>query len=305
MGDPLIELSERQHGVVARWQAASLKTSADALSSRLGGQTWEPITDQVSRRTGSHDGRAQRAMAAVLDAGPGAVLAETSGAAWWRVKGPQLEPLRIVRLSRSHRASALADISTVRRLPPHWVTVLDGIPIARPELIALQLFAAQPFGRAERWVEQMWSMRLLSGASIDRFLDDHGRRGRNGTAGLRCYLAPRGVGYIPPASNTEARTQQILSGAGIELERQVDVGDNENWTGRVDFRVRGTNVLLEVQSEVHHSALVDKDADAKRMAKLKAAGHIVVEATDTEVYHRPDLVIRRLLDAVRRNRSAS
>jgi very-short-patch-repair endonuclease len=302
--DPLIALADRQHGLVARWQCRAEGMSAEAVRGRLG-RNWADVSDEVLRRTGSHPGRAQTALAGVLDCGPGAALADTSAAAWWRVAGPQLRPIRVVRVSRTHRRSSLATISTVRRLPERWTTVLDGIRIARPELVALQLFSSQPYERAERWVERMWSMRLLSGRSIDRFLDDHGRRGRNGTAALRRYLEPRGVGYVPPASNTESRTQQVLSDAGITVDRQVDTGDDEHWTGRVDFRVRGTSVLLEVQSEFHHAALVDRDADARRLAALAAAGFDVVEATDTEVYHQPWVVVRRVRDAVRRARRRS
>ena len=302
MDDDILELAGRQHGVVARWQASSIGVLPSVMRTRMLGRSWDPVSDRVSRRTGSFDGRAQGIMAAVLDAGPGAVLADTSAAAWWRVPGPQHRPVRVVRTSRTHRASTLASVSTVRRLPDRWVTVLDGVPVARPELVALQLFASQPYERAERWVERLWSMRLLSGGSIDRFLDDHGRRGRNGTAALRRYLEPRGVGYVPPASNTESRAQQVLGGAGVALDRQVDTGDDHQWTGRVDFRVRGTNVLLEVQSEFHHSALVDRQADELRLEALAAAGFVVVEATDTELFHRPWVVVQRVLDAVRASR---
>ncbi len=297
--DPLVALADRQHGLVARWQCRSLGMSAASVRGRLGRQ-WEDLSDEVARRTGSHPGRAQTTLAAVLDAGPGTVLADSAAAAWWRVPGPQLDPIRVVRVSRTHRTSRLATVSTVRRLPAHWVTEHDGIPIARPELVALQLFASQPYERAERWVERMWSMRLLSGRSIDRFLDDHGRRGRNGTAGLRRYLEPRGAGYVPAASNTETRAQQVLAEAGIEVDRQVDTGDEVHWTGRVDFRVRCTNVLIEVQSEFHHSALVDRESDARRLRGLEAAGFEVVEVTDTEVWHRPAVVVRRVREALRR-----
>ena len=299
MDDPFVDLAERQHGVVALWQAPMAGLSTKEGWARLTRGSWTRVSDEVFRRTGSHGGRAQDAMAGVLDAGPGAVLADVSGAAWWRVPGPQLQPVRVVRQSRSHRTGSLAVISTVRELPDRWVTTLDGIPIARPELVALQLFASQPYERAERWVERMWSMRLLSGRSIDRFLDDHGRRGRNGTAALREYLAPRGVGYVPPASNTESRTKQVLAKVGIVVDCQIDTGDDAHWTGRVDFRVRGTNLLIEVQSEFHHAALVDLEADRLRLHGLRAAGFIAVEATDTEVFHRPDVVVRRVRNAIR------
>ena len=246
-----MDLAARQHGVVALWQASTVGMGSKSGWVRLTTGSWTRLSDQVFQRTGSHVGRAQAAMAGVLDSGPGAVLADASGAAWWRVPGPQLQPVHVVRQSRSHRTGGLAVTSTVRHLPDHWVTELDG------------------------------------------------RRGRNGTAALRDYLAPRGTGYVPPASNTESRAKQVLGRAGIAVECQVDTGDDAHWTGRVDFRVSGSSVLFEVQSEFHHTALVDLDADRKRLEGLRAAGFVVVEATDAEVFHHADVVIRRVRNAIR------
>ncbi len=191
----------------------------------------------------------------------------------------------------------MADIHVVRRLPQLWTTVLDGVPIARPELVALQLFALYPFKRAERWVERMWSLRLIDAHSLLRFLTDMGKRGRTGTAALRSYCDERGEGYVPPASNVESRTQQILQSAGIEMRRQVDLG-GDTWTGRVDFYHDAARVVLEIQSEMYHSALVDRVADEVRLNRLRAEGITVVEATDTEVFQFPAEVIRRVANAI-------
>jgi very-short-patch-repair endonuclease len=145
----------------------------------------------------------------------------------------------------------------------------------------------------------MWSLRLLDGASLHRLLRDLGRRGRNGTAGVRRYLADRGGSYVPAASGLEARVLQILRHAGIDMRRQVDTGDDVQWTGRVDFRHVTLPVILEVQSERHHEALVDRRSDDVRRARLVAAGFIVAEVTDAEVWQRPSAVVERVNAAIR------
>lgn len=249
------------------------------------------------RLTGSPATRGQRAMAAVLDSGTGTVLSHRSAAAWWRVGGCQLDPVQVTRVSRSRRSSQMAEVHIVRRLPHAWTTVLDGVPIARPELVALQLFALFPFKRAERWVERMWSLRLLDAHSLLSFLTDMGKRGRTGTAALRSYCDERGADYVPPASNLESRMEQILRSAGIKMRRQVDLG-GDTWTGRVDFYHDTARVVLEIQSEMFHTALVDRISDRLRLDKLRADGITVVEATDTEVFQRPSEIIRRLANAI-------
>ena len=51
-------------------------------------------------------------------------------------------------------------LDTVRELRPEWVTTLDPVPIVRPPLLALQLFAQHRFDTAERRVDTIWSLRL-------------------------------------------------------------------------------------------------------------------------------------------------
>lgn len=168
----------------------------------------------------------------------------------------------------------------------------------KPELLALQLFAGCREERAERLVERLWSMRPLCGASIERFLTEMGERGRNGTAGLRRYLEPRGAGYVPTATNLETRVQQILRDAGIEMRRQVDSGA-AHWTGRVDFRHPSVPMLLEVQSEAFHLALVDQASDAARRRALEDDGFVVAEVWDTDVWSRPWVVVTTVESAIR------
>lgn len=291
----LVDLAERQHGLVARFQTKELGVSRQTVSEHLKGPGWQARTGQVLARTGSPPTPAQRALTAVLDAGVGAVLSHFSAGAFWGLKGCSIEPHHVTRTSRSSRTSAIAVIHTVRVLPPEWTTMLDGVPIVRPELLALQLYQLCRDERAERLVDSLWSMRLLSGRSLRAFLDALGRRGRNGTAGLRSYLDERGDDHTPPASGLEGRLMQLLREEGIEMRRQVDSG-GDRWTGRVDFRHATLPLIVEVQSERYHSALSDQRADRQRISDLEADGFVVVEVSDADVWTRP----RVAMEAVRR-----
>ena len=186
----------------------------------------------------------------------------------------------------------------VRALPIEWITRLGCLPIVRPELLALQLFAVCSFGRAERLTDRLWSMRLLSGPSVARFLDDHGRRGRNGTAGVRAYLEARGPDYVPPASGLESRFNALMIEAGIPMRRQIDSGGSDQWTGRVDFRHVDLPVIVEVQSEAFHTALCDRVSDAVRIGQLRADGFHVEEITDSMVWAAPSRVVEIVQRAI-------
>lgn len=294
----LLALAEQQHGLVTRGQVIELTSSKRAADAVFRSPNWSPITDQVARRHGAPATRESHLLAAVLDAGADAVLAHGPAAGWWGLGGCSLDPIVLVTTKSSRRRTVLAEVRRIRELPPHWTTTLRGVPIVKPELLALQLFATCREERAERLVERLWSMRVLSGASIARLLSEMGERGRNGTAGLRRYLEPRGPGYVPSATNLETRVQQVLRDAGIEMRPQVNSGA-ETWTGRVDFRHPTLPLLLEVQSEAFHTALVDAASDATRKRALDDDGLTVVEVWDTDVWSRPWNVVTAVDAAIR------
>jgi very-short-patch-repair endonuclease len=301
-GSEARRLAEQHHGAVSRAQLRDAGLTFRAIDQLARSRNWTAVTRRVFRRTGSPDTAEQRLTIAVLDAGPGAVLSHLTAAQRWGLAGCPLEPINVTRASTTSWVTGRAIVHRVRSLPPIWTTTLQHIPIVRPELLALQLFAVCSFGRAERLTDRLWSMRLLSGPSIERFLDDHGRRGRNGTAGVRTYLEARGPSYVPPASGLESRFMELMAGAGIPMRRQVDSGGTDHWTGRVDFRHVVLPVIVEIQSEAYHTALCDHVADAARIDRLRADGFRVVEITDTMIWATPSVVtqiVRQALDSVR------
>lgn len=288
-----------QHGLLTRRQLRTAGLGRSTVRNLVDSGRWHEVTDEVLRLDGAPRTSVQRLLCGVLDTGGPAWLSHLSAASHWGLSGCPSDPVHAVRTGSSRRRTDLAVVHQVRALPSQWTTVLDGVPVVRPELLALHLFAHCSEGRAERLVERLWADRLLSGPSLRRFLAQLGARGRNGTAGLRRYLDERGPGYIPAATGVESRTVQILRDAGIEVRRQVDVGDEVQWTGRVDLVVEGMRVVIEVQSERHHSALTDVVSDAARIAALEAGGWIVVPIEDVLIWTQPGEVVRRVEAAIR------
>ena len=288
------------HGVVSTTMLRAAGAPKHATHRLFDHPRWEVVTDEVIRSIGSPPTTQQRVVAAVLDAGPASAVSHLSAANRWGRSGCRLFPVHVVRERITQRRPRLAVPHRVRSLPEGLVTELDGVPIVRPELCAMQLFAVCSPERAERLVEAMRSDRLLSGPSLIRFVEEYGARGRNGVGRLRTYVEARGPGYIPPASGVEARFMQLMRDAGLEFRRQVDLG-GEHWTGRVDFLHEVDPLVIEVQSERYHSALVDREADRQRLEALRANGFEVLEVTDTLIWSDPAEVIRRVTTALRQS----
>jgi len=265
----VLDLAARQHGLVSRPQLRDLGLTSMEATRLARSDAWEPAGGRVLRRAGLPVTPAQRLLAPVLDQGGDAALAYLGAGSWWGLQGCSERPVDIVTTSTSSRATALARVHRVRSLPPRWAVVLRGVPIVRPELLAMQLHAVCHPKRAATLVDRLWSRRLLSGPSIEVFLADMGRSGRNGIGPLRAYLDRCGADYVPPASGLEGRVRDLLDGHGIPMHRQVDSG-GEDWSGRVDFRHATLPVVLEVQSEAFHLALTDVERDEARHQRLVA-----------------------------------
>jgi hypothetical protein len=295
----LRRVAEKQHSVIAWRQARDLGASRAALLRRLRSPDWDAPTPRVLRLVGSVRTPGQQVMTAVLDGGPDARLSHITAAAWWGIGGFGFGNLHVMRpRGGTRQPSSFAVVHEVLDIAPHHCTVLDGVPVLRPEVVIFQLCGMVHPKRAERALDTGWSMRLYDGATLLRTHDELRDRGRAGTVLLRKLLNVRGKDYIPPASGLEGRVIDIISRSGDRpLRRQVDSG-GETWTGRVDLRDEELPFILEVQSDRFHTALVDEAGDAARIAKLESEGFVVEQVTDAQAWHRPHEVVA----AVRRGR---
>jgi very-short-patch-repair endonuclease len=296
----VLEIAERQHGLALVDTARTAGVTREALRHAVRQGDAEQVTSRVLRLPGTPRTGHQRVLTAVLDASPGAFACGHTAASLWGIPS---YPLSRVHVTRSRgmtgRRTRLAVLHEVKTLLPRHVTVLDAIPIVRPERLALELCASEQPLRAARAVDDMWRRRLLSGRSLRRFVDDVSVHGRPGLRVLRALLDERGDDYVPPASNLESRFTAVIARAGLpEMRRQVDSG-GDVWVGRVDFRDTRQPLIVEIQSERYHTALTDRHADRARLAALRDAGFEVVEVTENQVWHRPDEVVRLIEDARR------
>ena len=299
---PLRRLSSTQHGLVTVDQMTAAGFDKDARVRLIDGHRWERLAGDVIRLVGAPSTTAQKSLAAVLRAGPGGALGGSSAASWWGIPGNTLEPIHVVRIrDRTTTNNPLGHNHEPVLLPPHHVVQLDGVPLVIPARALFDIAGTMRRGaEVEWWIERMarmvdnaWSARLVSGRSLHEVLDELAQRGRPGIRVMRQVLATRGLDYVPPASNLEARFESILRDAGLPtMRRQVDTGDGVGWIGRLDFRADDLPFIAEVQSERFHSSLIDRQLDEQRVARLEQAGFVVAQVTDVQVWHRRNEVIR-------------
>jgi very-short-patch-repair endonuclease len=302
--DQLRDLSAAQHGVVAVSQIVERGGTSSFMKHLVTSGEWQRRTRLVLVRAGAPPSTGQRLMAAVLDAGRGSVLSHRSAAAWWGLPGFDASVIEVTRPRKDHgRRDRLAVHHEPKLLLPHHVTELDGIPVTTPTRGIFDLASMSTnVGRVERALDNAWRRGLVSGRTLKAMLDELACRGRRGITTMRALLAERGPDYRPPDSNLEHRFHQLAREAGMELERQLDLGGTE-WLGRVDFLYRPRSLIIEIDSERYHGALIDQRADAARQQALEAAGFKVVRFTDVDVWFHPAQVVVTLRQLVHRRRS--
>ena len=64
--------------------------------------------------------------------------------------------------------------------------------------------------------------------------------------------------------------------------------------GRVDFRHSFHKVIVEIDSDLHHTSISDRRRDTIRRKALEAAGWIVIQVTEFELWHQPEKMLDRI-----------
>lgn len=235
----------------------------------------------------------------MLETGQGACASHNTAAWLWGIAGFDPKPVNVVvnRHSRHHERLDWP-VHQFTGLPSFHCRSIDGIPVTSPALTMLHLAATVSESRLGRAIDKAWSLRILSGRDLFDLDTELAQRGRNGIVALRKAAEERGIDWVPPESNLESRFMSLVDPLGKNgFRRQVRIV-GEGWSARVDFMHDDSKTIFEVQSERYHSSLTDRQADARRISRLKALGYQVVEIWDNEIFHQPDEVLRRVHRAI-------
>lgn len=233
-------------------------------------------------------------MTAVLAAGEGAALSHTSASALVGLPGFMIDPVTISIL-RGRREIKGVRVEQSLALPGHHLTVVDGIPCTTVARTLFDLCGDVTARRAERALDTALAKKLVKLPELWRVLDELGEHGRAGTVLFRTLLTEREPDYVPPESELEARFIELTKRHGLATpEKQVDLGDDDGWIGRVDFLFRGARIVVEVDGAEFHDGLVDQRSDEERDARLEAAGWFVLRLKWNDVVDRGAAVARAI-----------
>lgn len=284
-------LASVQHGVVSTRQLAMRGIGARRLRALFARGVLDPVSRSVFRLVGTPVTPHQAALAAVLDAPPGALASHQTAAALWNLPGFDVVGDLHVTVPRQGvtQRKRLAVVHFHQDLPMTEVVWRHAIPTASPTLAIFQLCAVVHPARAERAFDQASARGLTSGPRLAALVDAIGAKGRNGTRVARELVHRHGDQPVPE-SGLEVRVEWLGGQAGLALDRQVVVGRDAP-IGRADFRVRGTTGLIEAQSLLYHSSPMGLASDQLRISGMLAAGFSVLTVWDYQAFHQPAVVV--------------
>jgi predicted transcriptional regulator of viral defense system len=288
----IADLAERQHGVVARAQLDELGMGRGAIEWRLRNRRLHRVHQNVyavGHRVLSVRGRW---MAAVLAAGPGAVLSHRDAGALLGLRASAGGLVEVTAPRRHNRPGLRIHRAD---LAPDEVTEVDGIPVTTVARTLLDLAAVLPRAQVERAIERAEALGLADTVSLDALLQRH--RGRRGTATLR---EARDTGIEPALTRSELedRFLTFLDARGLPRpEVNVDLQLAGRWI-QPDFLWRDQRLIVELDGHQTHGTRAAFERDRERDRILQADGWRVIRVTWRQLHDDPDAVARDLAGAL-------
>jgi very-short-patch-repair endonuclease/predicted transcriptional regulator of viral defense system len=290
------EVAATQHALVTFSQAREIGLSPKAIKVRLRSGVWVRVYQGVYRMAGAPQTWDQELMAAALAAGERAAIAGEAAAAFWNIPGFR-RGLAFVALPVGMTTRQLpAQLRHSCFLPSHHVTNVRGIPVTTVARTIFDLAGLVRADRCERALDNALGMRLTNVRALSKIVEELGERGRTGTALMRELMDERGEGFVATESELERRFLQFVRAYGLpEPRRQVTL-----IAGRVDFLFDPGSLIAEIDGRRNHTALLDREADMKRDAKLTAQGLSVMRITSRRLQREPEDVAGDIRAVLRR-----
>ena len=225
-----------------------------------------------------------RRMAAVLAAGPGAVLSHASAAALWEIRPTSATRIDVsVRNAggrakrpglRIHRAPTLRDDE---------ITEQRAIAVTSPARTLLDLAATLPHRAIERALDEAEVRDLYGLTSLDAMARAHA--GERGAARLQQALADDGEPTL-----TDSELEELM--LALCNQHGIEHPSPRTWVAglRVDFVFKASRLVIETDSWAYHRTRRAFERDRERDAILARAGWRTLRFTHRQLTREPALV---------------
>ncbi len=274
----MLGLGAGHHGLLTTAQLHSIGMSAAQIEHRVRLGVLEPVHRGVHRLAAWPESLDQRALAAVLAGGAGAVVSHRTAAILWGMHDGEAASVdlviprtRTLRLDgvEPHRCGPLGRTHIVRRT--------SGLVLTSAPLTLLHVAAAGDTDVLESCYEAGEHLGLITRRRVQRLLDTAGGRGVAGTRMLRAFIDGRPIGTRPTESPAELSLIRLLRRAGLPaLVRQLRVQVPDGRRFRLDAAWPDLRMAIEVDSRRYHGSDRAQGRDDDRdLALLEVDWHLL------------------------------
>lgn len=283
----MAEVAERQYGVVTRQQLGAIGLRESAIERRLRAGRLHPLHPllpgvyAVGHRLVPRQGWW---LAAVLAAGPDALLSHWSAAALWMIR-PNSRRQIDVTVPRRSRSSELIR-RHVSEAPPDERAVEEGIPVTSVPRTIFDLAATEPVDVVVATLKESEHRELHDRLSLPHLLERYpGRRGakRVRAALKRLEEDPSGR----PRSPLEERFLPFLRRHRLPIPRLNDWILLGNERFQVDAHWPSARLIVELDSWKSHGTRSFFRSDRERDRALLLAGYRVTRLTWAQLDDEP------------------
>lgn len=295
----LADLARRQYGVFARRQALERDVSPRQIVHRLRAGRWTTILPNVYRIAGGPYTGRTGAMAAVLWAGPDAVLSHGAAAMFWEFEGVRSPKPEVWigsgrRLKSEdvvvHRGASLDDVDRA---------ALGSIPITTPARTLIDVSGRLEDEALLALVEHSIRRGVVTERSVAERVVSLRSSGRPGIGRLAALLAARPPGARALESRLEARFWRLI------LTTDLPVPVRQHWVVgaarryRLDFAWPDVYVAVECEGRAFHDAAT-AERDDRRRGDLASLGWRVIPVTWRQLTREHASVVDRVARSLRR-----
>lgn len=228
-------------------------------------------------------------MAAVLSAGPEAVLSHSSAAALWGIGTPHFAGIDVTVMRALRARSSLRFHRTCLADDEH--TIEANIPVTTVSRTLFDLAGVLSFRRLERSLNQAEVLRFSDGVSLAELVRRY--PGRRGVAVLRQVLATS-LGDTLTRSELEDRFLALVERFGLprpEINAALWLGNR--WI-EADCLWRASQVVAELDGHASHGTRSAFERDRARDRRAQAAGWRVIRVTWRQLRDEPEAIVRDL-----------
>ena len=284
-------MAERQHGVVARRDLIEAGVSRHAITHRLAGGRLHVLYRGVYAVGHSVLTRDAIRMAAVLAAGPGAVLSHRAAMAHW---GLGASHVLEVTLGRPRRQLPGVRVHLLP-LPQDEITTERAVPITTVPRTLFDIATEASKSQVERAMHEAEVRRLNDRLSLPDILSRY--PGRNGAATISAILED---GATLTRSELESRFLVFVRRMRLpKPESNVTLFVGDRWF-ECDCLWRNARVIVELDGRATHDTSLAFENDRARDRILMAHGWRVVRVTWRHLHLEPEALaydLRTLLSS--------